>query len=172
MREGSSMDVQEKDRAEALKKYRRIKLALKIVGVVVAAAGLGLAVMGFADMFLSTADGGSPSLFWGLIAGLPLLGVGGMLCLAGFRREIVRYTKDETVPVLNEAGQELTPAVSAIAETVKSAGEDLCPHCGEPNEKDAKFCRHCGNAFFVTCPHCSETVKEGKFCDKCGEPLH
>lgn len=165
------MDVQEKDRAEALKKYRRIKLALKIAGPIVAAAGLGLTVMGFADMFLSTADGGSPSLFWGLIAGLPLLGVGGMLCLAGFRREIVRYTKDETVPVLNEAGQELTPAVSAIAGAVKSAGEDLCPHCGEPNEKDAKFCRHCGSAFFVTCPHCGETVKDGKFCDKCGEPL-
>ena len=171
MREGCSMDVQEKDRAEALKKYRRIKLALKIAGPIVAAAGLGLTVMGFADMFLSTADGGSPSLFWGLIAGLPLLGVGGMLCLAGFRREIVRYTKDETVPVLNEAGQELTPAVSAIAGAVKSAGEDLCPHCGEPNEKDAKFCRHCGSAFFVTCPHCGETVKDGKFCDKCGEPL-
>ena len=161
------METTEKERAEAIKKHRRIRRILRIVGPILVAAGLGLAIMGFVDMFLSTAEGKSPSLFWGLIAGLPVLGIGGMLCLAGFRKETIRYTVTDPASVLHEAEQTLAPAGAA---TKKDA--ELCPHCGKPNEVDAKFCRHCGSAFFVTCPHCGENVKDGDFCGKCGAPLH
>lgn len=167
------MNMPEQEQTEELKaKHRRTKRTLKIVGVIIAVAGLGLVIMGFTDMILASSEGESPSLFWGLIAGLPMLAIGGALCLMGFRKEMARYIKNESVPVLNEAGQELTPAVNAVVSTAKNAEGNLCPHCGGANEEAAKFCRHCGSAFFVTCPHCGETVKEGKFCDKCGSPLH
>ena len=64
-------------------KHEKTKKILKIVGPVVALCGLGLAIMGFVDMIISTQNGEMPSLFWGLIAGLPMLGIGGMICLMG-----------------------------------------------------------------------------------------
>ena len=103
------MDEQnQKQRAELKKQHERTKRTLKIVGVLIAVAGLGLAVIGLVDMVSSASAGEMPSLFWGLIAGIPMLGVGGMLCLTGFRKEISRYLKNESVPVINETGRELS----------------------------------------------------------------
>lgn len=152
-------------------KHEKTKKILKIVGPVVALCGLGLAIMGFVDMIISTQNEEMPSLFWGLMAGLPMLGIGGMICLMGYRRELSRYVKNESVPVINEAGEEITPAVSAIAGAVKGTEENICPHCGKGNADDAKFCRHCGGELTITCPVCGEKVKDGKFCEKCGAKL-
>ena len=157
---------------ELMKKHERTKRNLKIIGALIAAAGLGLAVMGFVDMFSSISAGETPTLFWGLIAGLPMLGIGGMLSMMGFRKEIMRYVKNESVPVLNEAGNEIVPAVGAIANAAKNAEGTICPHCGNPNDENAIFCRHCGSELIVICPHCGERAKDGKFCDKCGKSLH
>ena len=157
--------------AELKKKHERTKRTLKIIGVVIAVIGLGLAVMGGVDMISSVSDDKMPTLFWGLIVGLPMLGIGGMFCLMGFRKEITRYVKNETVPVINETGQEIRPAISAIAGAVKNAEGNICPHCGNPNDETAKFCRHCGAELSVVCPSCGEKVKAGKFCDKCGKLL-
>ncbi len=167
------MDEQnQKQRVELKKQHERTKRTLKIVGVLIAVAGLGLAVIGLVDMVSSASAGEMPSLFWGLIAGIPMLGVGGMLCLTGFRKEISRYLKNESVPVINETGREIAPAIGAMATAAKNAGENICPHCGKPNDEEAKFCRHCGGELSVICPNCGEKVKDGEFCDKCGTPLH
>lgn len=167
------MNEPNKEQQEELKKkHERTKRKLKIIGIIVAVAGLGFTVMGFVDMISSTSKGEMPALFWGLIVGLPMLGIGGMLCLTGFRREITRYMKNESVPVINETGREIAPAVSAIAGAVKDSEGNVCPHCGNPNDENAVFCRHCGGELLVTCPSCKEKVKNGKFCDKCGKPLH
>lgn len=153
------------------KKHEKTKKILKIIGPIIALCGLGLAIMGFADMIISTRKGEMPSLFWGLIAGLPLIAIGAMISLTGFRREIIRYTKNESVPVVNEAGEEIAPAVSAIASAAKGAERNICPDCGKPNEEGAKFCRHCGKPLYITCPVCGEQVRAGAYCDKCGAKL-
>lgn len=167
------MNDRDAERQEALKKkHARTKRALKILGTVMVAAGLGLVVMGIVDMAASISNGEMPALFWGLMVGLPMLGFGGMFCMMGFRKELIRYSKDETVPIINEAGQEIVPAIGAVSGAVKHAEGDLCPHCGKANDDGAKFCRHCGAKLLTECPHCGESVKDGAFCDKCGNPLH
>lgn len=151
------------------KKHERTKLILKIIGPIVAAAGLACTVAGFADMIISTNKSEMPQMFWLTILGLPLLGVGLMICMAAFRREIAKYVKNEAVPVINEAGSEITPAVSAVATAARAGGKNVCPHCGKANTDGAKFCRHCGGAIKTMCPHCKTEVADGEFCENCGE---
>lgn len=46
-----------------------------------------------------------------------------------------------------------------------------CPKCQGMNEKDARFCSHCGEAMVVEkrCPSCGAAVHaEAKFCNECG----
>ena len=127
-----------------MNKHERTKLILKIAGIAMAVCGLALAITGFADMIASTGRGSTPKLFFLMMIGLPLFAVGMMFCLTGFRREISRYMKNESVPVVNEAGKEITPAISAIAGAAKSADATICPHCGKTNSDGAKFCESCG----------------------------
>ena len=153
------------------KKHERTKFILKIIGPIVIAAGLACTATGFADMIISTNEGDMPQLFWLMIIGLPALGVGMMITITAFRREITRYMKNEAVPVINETGTEIAPAISAVAGAALTDNENTCPHCGQPNDDGAKFCRHCGKAIRVTCPHCGRNVRAGAFCDKCGAKL-
>ena len=153
------------------KKHERTKFILKIIGPIVIAAGLACAAAGIADMVISTNEGDAPQLFWLMIIGLPALGVGMMITLTAFRREITSYVKNEAVPVINEAGSEITPAVSAVATAARAGGKNVCPHCGKQNADGAKFCRHCGKPLYVTCPACGRNVRAGAFCDKCGAKL-
>ena len=97
-------------------KHARAKLILKIAGPIVAAAGLTLTIICFADLFSSVADGkGLPDLFWFGFIGLPLLGIGIALTMFGYRKELARYIKNETVPVINEAAAEIAPAAKITA---------------------------------------------------------
>lgn len=154
------------------KKHERTKFILKIIGPIVIAAGLACTATGFADMIISTNEGDMPQLFWLMIIGLPALGIGGMITAAAFRRELTTYIKNETVPVINETGEEIAPAVSAIAGAARANNEDACPFCGQPNDDGAEFCRHCGKPLYVTCPACGRNVRAGAFCDKCGAKLN
>lgn len=152
--------------------HERTKKILKITGIIVVSAGAVLTIIGLVSFFSAFGGGEAPRLFWCTLLGLPMLGVGGMICMLGFKREITRYVKNESVPVINEAGEEIAPAVGAIADAARGeSGENLCPHCGKPNTDEAKFCRHCGGELTVTCPVCGEKVKDGKFCDNCGAKL-
>lgn len=156
------------------KNHLRTKQILKIVGICLLVAGAALTITGFASFFVAFGTGEMPSLFWCAFIGLPLLAVGSSLTSLGFRREFTGYLKDETVPVINEAGQEIAPAVSAITSAVKSADgqeDDACPFCGKSNDDGAKFCRHCGKALYAVCPKCGATVRCGQYCDKCGAKL-
>ena len=157
-------------------KHARAKLILKIAGPIVAAAGLTLTIICFADLFSSVADGkGLPDLFWFGFIGLPLLGIGIALTMFGYRKELARYIKNETVPVINEAAAEIAPAakITAAAASEGFSADDIpCPACEEKNRKDAKFCKSCGNALQKACSSCGATIDaESKFCDHCGKQI-
>ena len=101
------------------KKHRQPTSILKILGVIFATGGLICAIIGFADFFRAFGGEGMPKLFFLCFIGFPMLFVG-IVCLTfGFRKEITRYVKNESVPVINEAGEELQPAVRAVTRAVK-----------------------------------------------------
>ena len=68
--------------------------------------------------------------------------------------------KDETMPVFNEAGKEMSPAVQAIAKAAAQGAKEgaanaadggeekkqakICSDCGTANDEDSTFCKNCG----------------------------
>jgi class 3 adenylate cyclase/tetratricopeptide (TPR) repeat protein len=45
-----------------------------------------------------------------------------------------------------------------------------CPFCLKDNQKDARFCSHCGQNLEQTCPVCSTRhISTARFCHKCGK---
>lgn len=163
------MDEQEQ------KNHARVKLFLKVSGICLIVAGLALAITGAADFFgtMYSFDG-VPDLFWCLMVGLPLLGLGGTLTALGFKKEIAGYIKNESVPVINELGKEIHPAVSAVASAVKDGlneGGKTCA-CGAVNDRDSKFCKNCGRSLLTACPDCGNEIDaDSKFCKNCGKKL-
>ena len=160
---------------EKQKKHNKTKLILKIVGIVVAVAGLALAATGIGSMFASD---GFPELFWMAILGLPMLGIGLMITLAAFRREIASYSAREAAPVVNEMSEAVSPAIQTVAKAAKDGltqtekASAVCPACGAQNDADAKFCDNCGKALKKECPACgTQNDVDAKFCDNCGGPL-
>ena len=156
-------------------KHERTKRILKIVGPIVAAAGLILAVVGFVSFFSSFGSGGMPSLFWCAFVGMPVFVIGLGITFTAFRREIATYHKNESAPVINEFAEDIKPAVQSVASAVRetaAAQDAICPNCGEKNDADAKFCKNCGAALRKVCPHCGEqNDADAKFCKSCGKSL-
>lgn len=170
------MNRHQNDNGEERKaRHRNLKRILRVGGGVALAAGLAFVIVGFADFFRSTSNFGQPKLFWCFFAGIPLVFVGASLTAFGFHREIGRYVKNESVPIINEAATELAPAVKEIAKAVKEASSDTrearCS-CGASNDSDANYCKTCGKPLTKTCPYCGEIVKsDNVFCGKCGKKL-
>ena len=155
-------------------KHERTKRILKIVGPIVAAAGLILAVVGFVSFFSSFGSGGMPSLFWCAFVGMPVFVIGLGITVTAFRREIATYQKNESAPVINEFAEDIKPAVQSVASAVRetAAQDAICPNCGEKNDADAKFCKNCGAALRKVCPDCGEqNDADAKFCKSCGKSL-
>ena len=155
-------------------KHERTKRILKIVGPIVAAAGLILAVVGFVSFFSSFGDDGMPSLFWCAFVGMPVFVIGLGITFTAFRREIATYHKNESAPVINEFAEDIKPAVQSVASAVRetAAQDAICPDCGEKNDADAKFCKNCGAALRKVCPDCGEqNDADAKFCKSCGKSL-
>ena len=156
-------------------KHERTKRILKIVGPIVAAAGLILAVVGFVSFFSSFGDDGMPSLFWCAFVGMPVFVIGLGIKFTAFRREIATYQKNESAPVINEFAEDIKPAVQSVASAVRetaAAQDAICPDCGEKNDADAKFCKNCGAALRKVCPDCGEqNDADAKFCKSCGKSL-
>ena len=158
---------------EKQKKHRRVKRTIKAAGILLTIGGIALSVMGFVSFFDAFENGGSPSLFWGCFVGMPMFAFGVNFLRIGFKREIETYGKNESVPVINEASQELKPAIKAIAGAVREGLQEddgaPCPVCGTPNDSGAKFCSSCGAKLQKYCPACGQpNDAAAKFCDKCG----
>ena len=159
---------------EKMFKHAKNKKILKVIGIILLIAGVCCAVTGFVDMGLSMRRMEMPRLFFLLIIGFPSIGIGGMLTLMGFRKEVATYIKNESVPVFNEASEEMKPGISAVASAVKEGvtASVTCPACGESNTEGSNFCRKCGKPLSSVCPRCGATVApDSFFCPKCGEKL-
>ena len=158
-------------------KHEQTKKKLKIIGVALLIIGGIFTLVGFINFFASFGGDSMPNLFWCTFIGLPMLGIGSMLTTMGYKQEISRYIKNESIPVLNEAGEELSPAIRAVTNAVK---EGLCEetqqircNCGNYNDKTDKFCSNCGKALTYTCPQGNVKLEpDDKFCKQCGTKLN
>jgi protein-S-isoprenylcysteine O-methyltransferase Ste14 len=94
---------------------------LRVAGPVVAAVGLVFLIIGLASFFSAFSGDGAPRLFWCAFVGMPLLFVGGVLCMFGFMGAVARYTAAEQVPVATDAINDLAEGTQGAVKTVARA---------------------------------------------------
>lgn len=92
--------------------HEKFKKAMKTAGVILLAVGIVFIVIGAVDFAQALKGENRPEKFWAFFVGFPLFAVGGMFMMIGFHREIVKYMKDETMPVTKEVAQELKAALT------------------------------------------------------------
>lgn len=167
--------------AERNKKTNRTKLGLKVLGFLFTAGGLTCTVIGSASFFSALGSGELPTLFWLLIAGLPMLTIGASLLTFGFRKEL-----SATAIQIARAGENLpTVAAQTVREGENSPIEPAplpeqtpkkaplrCPECGAENDAELNFCEQCGSELTKPCPHCGKPVgAHAAFCGHCGKKI-
>jgi hypothetical protein len=135
----------------------RTRTALRVLGLVLLAAGLVLLVSGGRE-FISGATSDDVEDTSGL-TGVLLLGAGGFLAVfgigalnAGFLGAQARYVSGETMPVVKDSAAYLTDGqgVLGVGRTVDdreaATTGPYCRGCGTRNDPDARFCDGCGSA--------------------------
>lgn len=142
---------------------QKTNLILRIVGGVIAAAGLLMAIFGFVDIS-SVSESGEMPRIWLLMLGLPCIAIGGMFLTLSFRR--VGGGND-----VNSPGGYISSA-SSFPSATRPRAAVVCPFCGEAIDADAQFCDKCGKPLCKFCPDCGEAnASDARFCKKCGKPL-
>lgn len=134
-------------------KHEKIKRILKIVGFCAAGVGVVAEAAGFILLAIDPLNVPLGLSFFLTSGGVILIfSAIGVLGIA-FRRESVKYERDELAPL-----QEMQ--------------SEPCPHCGELNAAGSLFCGRCGEKLQTVCPHCGAPVARGrKFCSRCGTKL-
>jgi zinc-ribbon domain len=141
-------------------KHSLSRRILRTLGPIIASLGLLLTVIGFGSFFTSFGTFEPPRYFWCVFLGLPLLFVGVALCMFAYLGSVTRYMSGEAAPVQKDTFNYLaegtkegvrtfaTAVGEGIATGLHSSGSGTvrCPNCQADNDRDAKFCKHCGTA--------------------------
>lgn len=168
--------------------HKETRAALRVVGVAVLGVGLIFMAIGLISFFSAFGSFGPPRYFWCVFVGMPLLGIGSMICKFAFMGAVARFAASEVAPVgkdvvnymVDGTKESVRDVASAIGEGLASARSDSemlvvrCHKCNANNDADANFCQGCGTALAKTiaCPQCKElNDPDAKFCDNCGEPV-
>lgn len=153
-------------------KHESTKKTIKIIGFICLIVGFVCTVIGMVSFFSSFMNNTVPTLFFMSFIGLPLLSVGFGLLIFGYRKEIMRYGKNESVPIINEASKEVAPAIKNVVNAIKDSDGIECAYCHTLNEKDSKFCKSCGRSLVKICQNChNEVANDAIYCDHCGKKL-
>jgi hypothetical protein len=102
-------------------KHKAARSFLRVAGPILAAAGLIFFIIGLASFFSAFGGNGPPRLFWCCFVGMPLLFVGGVMCLFGFMGAVARYSAAEQVPVATDAINDLAVGTKGAVKTVARA---------------------------------------------------
>ena len=102
-------------------RHKGTRSFLRVAGPLVAAVGLLFLIIGMASFFSAFGGSGSPRLFWCCFVGMPLLFVGGGMCMFGFMGAVARYTAAEQVPVATDAINDLAEGTQGAVKTVARA---------------------------------------------------
>ena len=95
-------------------------------GLLVLATGFLFTIIGIgmASFFSAVGSGGPPRLFWCCFVGMPLLFVGGAMCMLGFMGAVARYTAAEQVPVATDAISDIADGTQGAIKTVARAATE------------------------------------------------
>ncbi len=170
--------------------HRRIQGAMRVFGPIVASLGLIFAAIGLISFFRSFGTFEPPRYFWGVIVGLPMIGIGLALTRLAYLGEYMRYFSAEVTPVATDVFNTMTEGTREGVETMAHAlgrgfstgmgatlpaGEPTiaCSHCEAPNSAEARFCNQCGTALKNnTCTDCGAAIAPGsRFCNRCGKAI-
>jgi hypothetical protein len=178
--------------------HRETRTFLRIIGVGIVIIGGLFTIVGFGSFFSSFAGfhssvGGfrspePPRLFWCAFIGLPLLGLGTMICKFAFMGAVGRYMANEVAPVGKDVINYMADGTKdSIRDVASAVGEGLragapagqvqvmrCHKCNEDNEAAANFCNACGAPLTKSkgCPGCGElNDPDAHFCDNCGKAM-
>jgi hypothetical protein len=169
--------------------HSQIQGLLRTVGPVVLGVGLVFTAVGLISFFQAIGSFEPPRYFWCVFVGLPLTGVGAVLCKLGYLGAINRYVMGEFAPVqkdtFNVLAQGTRPGVETLARALgqgfaAGAGTDAgadrgvpCSRCATSNEASARFCSQCGASLEnQNCPGCGQSnAPDDQFCGHCGERL-
>jgi hypothetical protein len=104
--------------------HKEVRTFLRITGLLMAAAGLVFTLIGMVSFFSAFGSMERPRLFWCAFIGLPLLAIGGMMCMFGFMGAVARYTAAEQVPVATDAITDLAEGTQGAVKTVARAATE------------------------------------------------
>ena len=113
-------------------KHRAIRSFLRFAGPVILVIGLIFVGIGLTSFFSAMDGDGPPKFFWCAFIGMPIMFVGGAMCMFGFVGSVARYTAAEHVPVATDAINDLAAGTQgavktvarAVAEGVQEAGQN------------------------------------------------
>jgi hypothetical protein len=101
--------------------HKGVRSFLRVAGPLIAGAGLIFLIIGMTSFFSAFGGGGPPRLFWCCFVGMPLLFIGGVMCMFGFMGAVARYTAAEQVPVATDAISDLAENTQDAVRTVARA---------------------------------------------------
>lgn len=148
------------------------KKTLKVLGAIILVIGLIFTIIGFASFFSSFGHG-FPRYFWCSFVGLPFLGIGSGMLGIGYKREAMKYMKDESMPVYKEAYYDIKPEINDAINSFKNQNDKICPICKTSNDEDAKYCKKCGTSLMDKyCEYCNSKLdSDATYCSNCGRRL-
>ena len=166
-------------------KYSKLNKVLRILGFIFLPLGIICTLTGMIDFFVAASKFGTPNLFFLCFIGMPLIFVGTICLINGYRKQINQYHSSQTAPVAKDVANymidgtrdSLTKTAASINEAIStnsntSINVNVCEKCGEKNPIDAKFCSNCGSKIKIKCPQCGHEMDDGaKFCNNCGYKL-
>jgi hypothetical protein len=159
--------------------HNKTKKRLRTIGFITLPVGGILSLIGFIDFFSAFGGNGSPTLFFLLFLGFPLVGVGIACLKMGYMREVGTYVASQAAPVVKNVANymmegtrdEFSKTVGSVVNSIKEQ-QIICPKCKTSQDDDAKFCDNCGNALARTCRYCNEENDgDATFCKGCGKRL-
>ncbi len=121
--------------------HSNIRGILRVGGPVVAGLGLFFTLVGVGSFFAAFGSFEPPRYFWCAFIGLPLIFVGGAMCMFGFLGAFQRFVAGESAPVakdvVNYMGENVQPGIKAVtkaaAEGVIEAQREQHPRPGGPS---------------------------------------
>lgn len=106
--------------------HARFRAFLRLAGPVLAALGFVLLLAGIVSFFSALGTEGPPRFFWCAFVGMPLLFIGGVMCMFGYMGAITRYAAAEQVPVATDAITDLAEGTQGAVRTMtRAAAEGL-----------------------------------------------
>lgn len=90
------------------------------------ASGVLFTAVGIGSFFMAFGGVSPPRFFWCGFIGLPMMFVGGVMCMFGYAGVVQRYLAGETAPVakdvVNYMGENTQPGLKAMSKAIAEGG--------------------------------------------------